>query len=179
MVVLGVDPSSVATGWAVLDGDSRRARVVAHDVIRPSSRLKLAERLHVIHEQLAHVITQFDPAVLVIESAFLHRNPKTAFALGQVRGVVLLAAVQQGVAQEEYSAPEIKRAACSYGAAGKEQVATMMARILGLREIPGDDETDAMATAWCHLNRAARPQRIPSAAARPAGGRPASGSGPR
>lgn len=157
MVVLGVDPSSVATGWAVLDGDSRRARVVAHDVIRPSSRLKLSDRLHVIHERLANVIAQYDPAVLVIEAAFLHRNVKTAFALGQVRGVVLLAAAQQGVEQEEYSPPEIKRAACGYGAAGKEQVAMMMARILGLSDVPGDDETDAMATAWCHLNRAARP----------------------
>jgi crossover junction endodeoxyribonuclease RuvC len=154
---MGVDPSSVATGWAVLDGDSRRARAVAHDTIRPSSRLGLSERLHVIHEHLAHAIVQYDPAVLVIESAFLHRNVRTAFVLGQVRGVVLLAAAQQGVPQEEYSPPEVKRAACGYGAAGKEQVATMMARILGLAEVPGDDEADAMATAWCHLNRAARP----------------------
>ncbi|HMB70636.1 MAG TPA: crossover junction endodeoxyribonuclease RuvC [bacterium] len=161
---MGVDPSSVATGWAVLDGDSRKARVVSSDTIRPSSRLKLSERLHVIHEHLANAIAQHDPAVMVIESAFLHRNVKTAFALGQVRGVVLLAAVQQGVAQEEYSAPEIKRAACGYGAAGKDQVATMMARILGLAEVPGDDEADAMATAWCHLNHAARPGRRSEAA---------------
>jgi crossover junction endodeoxyribonuclease RuvC len=154
VVVLGVDPSTVATGWGVLDGDSRQARAVAYDVVRPSSRRPLPERLHVIHERLANVIARYDPKVLVIESAFLHRNVKTAFALGQVRGVVLLAAVQQGVPFEEYSAPEIKRAACGYGAAQKDQVATMMARILGLPETPGDDAADALAAAWCHLNRA-------------------------
>ncbi|MGQ0722403.1 MAG: crossover junction endodeoxyribonuclease RuvC [Candidatus Eiseniibacteriota bacterium] len=163
MVVLGVDPSTVATGWAVLDGDSRRARVVAYDVIRPGSRRPLAERLHVIHEQLAHLIAQYDPAVLAIESAFLHRNPQTAFALGQVRGVVLLAAAQQSVPFEEYSAPEIKRAACGYGAAQKDQVVTMISRILGLTETPSHDAADALATAWCHLNRAARPALTRSA----------------
>ena len=157
MIVLGVDPSTVATGWGILDGDSRGARAVAYDTIRPSRRLELNERLHIIHESLAGVIAQYDPAMLVIESAFLHRNVKTAFALGQVRGVVLLAGTQQGVPFREYSPPEIKRAACGYGAAQKDQVATMMARILGLSEVPGDDAADALATAWCHLNRSVRP----------------------
>jgi crossover junction endodeoxyribonuclease RuvC len=157
VIVLGVDPSTVSTGWAVLDGDVRRARAVAYDVVRPGTRRPIAERLHVIHEQLADVIARYDPAVLAIESVFLHRNPQTAFALGQVRGVVLLAAAQQGVPFEEYSAPEIKRAACGYGAAQKEQVAAMVARILGLVEVPEHDAADALATAWCHLNRASRP----------------------
>lgn len=153
MVVLGVDPSTVATGWAVLDGDSRRARAVAYETIRPGTRLPLSERLRVIHHRLVEAIETYGPQVLAVESAFLHRNAKTALALGQVRGIVLLAAAQQGVPFEEYSAPEIKRAACGYGAAGKEQVVTMMTRILGLPEPPGDDEADALAAAWCHLNR--------------------------
>jgi crossover junction endodeoxyribonuclease RuvC len=164
VVVLGVDPSTVSTGWAVLDGDSRKARAVAYDVVRPGARRPIPERLHVIHEQLADVIARYDPAVLAIESAFLHRNAQTAFALGQVRGVVLLAAAQQGVPFAEYSAPEIKRAACGYGAAQKEQVATMVARILGLGEVPEHDAADALATAWCHLNRSARPSLTRSGA---------------
>ena len=65
----------------------------------------------------------------------------------------VVAAAQQGVPFEESSAPEIKRAACGYGAAGKDQIVTMMTRILGLDGKPTDDEADAMATAWCHLNR--------------------------
>lgn len=157
MVVLGVDPSTVATGWGVLDGDSRRARAVEYDVIRPSSRLPLAQRLHVIHDGLAGVIDRLRPDVLAIEAAFHHRNAKTALALGQVRGVVLLAATQRELGFEEYSAMEIKRSAVGYGAAGKEQVAHMMARILGLGVAPASDAADALATAWCHLSRAARP----------------------
>lgn len=153
MVVLGVDPSTVATGWAVLDGDSRRARAVAYGTIRPGTRVALAERLRVIHRHLVEAIKTYGPDVLALESAFLHRNAKTALALGQVRGIVLLAAAQERLPFEEYSAPEIKRAACGYGAAGKEQVVKMMTRILGLTESPGDDEADALAAAWCHLNR--------------------------
>ena len=117
MIVLGVDPSTVATGWGILDGDSRKARAVEYDVIRPSPRLPLAQRLHVIHEALVTVIGRIRPDVLVIESAFHHRNSKTALALGQVRGVVLLAATRSDLEFEEYSAMEIKRAAVGYGAA--------------------------------------------------------------
>jgi crossover junction endodeoxyribonuclease RuvC len=149
MVVLGVDPSTVATGWGILDGDSRAARAVEYSVIRPATRLPLEQRLHVIHTELAGVIERLRPDD--------YRNAKTAIALGQVRGVVLLAATQREIAFEEYSAMEIKRSAVGYGAAGKDQVAHMMARILGLRETPASDAADALATAWCHLSRAARP----------------------
>ena len=157
MIVLGVDPSTVATGWGILDGDSRAARAVDYGVIRPASRLPLERRLHTIHAALAEILGRIRPEVLAIESAFHHRNAKTALALGQVRGVVLLAATQHDVEFEEYSAMEIKRSAVGYGAAGKDQVAHMMARILGLGETPAADAADALATAWCHLSRAARP----------------------
>jgi crossover junction endodeoxyribonuclease RuvC len=157
VIVLGVDPSTVATGWGILDGDSRRARAVEYDVLRPSPRLSRARRLRAIHAGLAEIIDRLRPDVLAIESPFHHRNAKTALALGEVRGVVLLAATQRDVAFEEYSAMEIKRSAVGYGAAEKEQVAHMMARILGLPETPAPDAADALATAWCHLLRAARP----------------------
>jgi len=157
VIVLGVDPSTVATGWGLLDGDSRRARAVEWDVIRPPGRLPLARRLEVIHSELARVIDRLRPETLAIESPFHHRNAKTALALGEVRGVVLLAATQRDVSFEEYSAMEIKRSAVGYGAAGKDQVAHMVARILGLSEPPPSDAADALATAWCHLSRAARP----------------------
>jgi crossover junction endodeoxyribonuclease RuvC len=158
--VLGIDPSSVATGWAVLEGDSRRARVRDFGVLRPPSRRPLAERLVHIHSGLEEVLRDHEPDVAVLESAFLHRNVKTAFALGQVRGVVLLAAVRAGVELAEYSAPEIKRSVVGYGAADKERVVFMVRRILGLPREPTDDEADALATAWCHLNRSTRPVEL-------------------
>lgn len=162
MLVLGVDPSTVATGWGLLDGDSRAARAVDYGVIRPGSRRPLAERLAQIHAEL-HTILTSDPApdVCILESAFLAKNAKTALALGQVRGVILLACVQAGVPFAEYSATEIKRAAVGYGTAEKDQVATMISRILGLAEPPPSDAADALGAAWCHLTRTARGVRIP------------------
>jgi crossover junction endodeoxyribonuclease RuvC len=158
VLVLGVDPSTVATGWGIVDGDSRAARAVDFGVIRPSTRLPLCDRLATIHEELRAVLAREPrPAVCVLESAFVARNAKTALALGQVRGVILLATVQAEIPFVEYSATEIKRAAVGYGTAGKEQVAVMIARILGLGETPPSDAADALGAAWCHLNRAARP----------------------
>ena len=157
MIVLGVDPSTVATGWGILEGDSRHARALSYGVLRPSPRAPLRERLRVIHEGLTRVLEETRPEIVAIESAFLHRNVKTALALGQVRGVVLLAAAQLRIEHEEYSALEIKRAAVGYGTAKKDQVGRMIKSLFGLQEVPREDEADALATAWCHLTRAARP----------------------
>lgn len=160
MIVLGVDPSSVATGWGVLDGNSRSARSLAHGAIRPPPNLSFAERLRYLHKELAAVLESYDPESFVIESTFLHRNVRTALVLGQVRGVLLLAAAFHEVPVFEYSASEIKRAAVGNGSADKSQVANMMARILGLAAMPTHDETDALAAAWCHLVRSSVPRAM-------------------
>jgi len=151
-----VDPSTVATGWGMLDGDARHARAVEWGVIRPPARAPVPARLRVVHEGLADVVRRLPADVVVLESAFLHRNARTALALGEVRGVVLLVAASAGVPLAEYSATEVKRAAVGYGAADKEQVARMMERLLGVTS-PPSDAADALAVAWCHLARAARP----------------------
>jgi len=160
MVVLGVDPSTVATGWGILDGNSRSARAVDWGTLRASSRKPLEERLHRIHTGFVEILSATPVQHVVLESPFLARNVKTAFALGQVRGVILLAARQAGLPVCEYAPLEIKRAAVGYGTADKDQVAHMMTRILGLRETPDHDAADALAAAWCHLARTARPVRV-------------------
>ncbi|MFN8176665.1 MAG: crossover junction endodeoxyribonuclease RuvC [bacterium] len=157
MRVLGVDPSTVATGWGILDGDARHARCVEHGVLRCSSRSPISERLRLIHGGLEEILERFPLDVVVLESAFLHRNVRTALALGEVRGVVLLAAARARLPLAEYSATEVKRAAVGYGAAEKEQVARMMGRLLNVTEPLAADAADALAVAWCHLSRAGRP----------------------
>lgn len=159
MRVLGLDPSTVATGWGIVDGDARAARAVEWGVFRASPRAPVPERLAAIHEGLAALLARFDLDAVVLEAAFVHRNARTAMALGEVRGVVLLAAASAGPPITEYSASEIKRAAVGYGAADKEQVARMMERILGATGLP-PDAADALAAAWCHLSRAARPVSV-------------------
>jgi crossover junction endodeoxyribonuclease RuvC len=117
----------------------------------------MPERLRVIHDGILDVLRRLPVEVVVLESAFLHRNARTALALGEVRGVVLLACARVELPVREYAAAEIKRAAVGYGAADKEQVGRMMSRILGLTDLDEPDAADALAAAWCHLSRAARP----------------------
>jgi crossover junction endodeoxyribonuclease RuvC len=163
VIILGVDPSTVATGWGVLEGSSRSARAVDSGVIRTSEDAPWEDRLRALHEGVLEVIHRHGPDLLVVESTFLSKNARTALLLGQVRGVVLLAASLGGVGVREYSASEIKRAAVGNGAAQKGQVAHMMTRLLGLAGAPSHDEADALAAAWCHLVRASIPAAIRSA----------------
>src|ERR1700752_3287729 len=157
IMVLGVDPSTVATGWGVLEGSARSARALDSGVIRPDDGAPWEDRLRTLHDGVRGVIRAHEPELLVVESTFLYKNVRTALLLGQVRGVVLLAASLAGVPVREYSASEIKRAAVGNGAAQKEQVAHMMIRVLGLARTPTHDEADALAAAWCHMVRASIP----------------------
>jgi crossover junction endodeoxyribonuclease RuvC len=157
VTILGVDPSTVATGWGILDGDARRPRAVDSGVIRPHPDLRWEEKLRAVHEEMLAVVDRTSPDLLVIESTFLYRNVRTALLLGQIRGVILLAASLRRLEVAEYSASEIKRAIVGNGAAEKSQVAHMMVRLLGLRSAPTHDETDALAAAWCHLSRSMIP----------------------
>ncbi len=163
MMVLGVDPSTVATGWGVLEGSARSARALDCGVIRTNADTPWEERLRIVHDGLLGVIRAHGPELLVVESTFLSKNARTALLLGQVRGVVLLAGSVAGVPVREYSASEIKRAAVGNGAAEKGQVAHMMTRLLGLAGTHSHDETDALAAAWCHLVRASIPAVLRSA----------------
>ncbi len=164
MKILGVDPSTAATGWGILEGDARAARALAFGVVRPCDGGGWEERLAEIHGGILAVIDREAPAALVIESTFLHRNVRTALLLGQVRGVILLAAALRSLPVHEYSVSEIKRASVGNGAADKSQVAHMMTRLLGLARKPTPDEADALATAWCHLVRGSIPAALRGAA---------------
>jgi crossover junction endodeoxyribonuclease RuvC len=94
------------------------------------------------------------PDSLAIEELYFGVNVRTAFAVGQARGVVLLAAGQRGIASRSYTPQQVKAAVCGHGRAGKDQVARMVARLLGLAAAPTPDHAaDALAVAICELNR--------------------------
>jgi crossover junction endodeoxyribonuclease RuvC len=106
-----------------------------------------------LYEQLQQVIQLHHPAACAVEKLFFQRNVSTAIAVGQARGVVLLAIAQAGLEVYEYTPNEVKRAAAGYGSAGKRQVQEMVRVLLGLPDIPRpDDAADALAVAICHLN---------------------------
>ena len=152
MRVLGVDPGSVTTGWALLEGDSRRQRVVECGVIRLPRRLAFAARLARLYEELARLPELLQPAAAAVESPFHGRSARSALQLAQARGVILAALSASGLEVEEYSPAEVKKSVTGNGQADKEQVAHMVARLLGpAARSTSRDLSDACAVALCHL----------------------------
>ncbi len=152
MRVLGIDPSSQATGFGILDYDETQCRVQTFGAIKPSRRLPFHQKLYEIQKGVMELIRNYAPGEVAIESPFYAQNIKTALALGQVRGAVIAAVAGSGCSFHEYSALEIKKAVTGYGQAEKQQVATMVKALLEIEEELEPDAADALAAAYCHLN---------------------------
>ena len=154
MVVLGIDPGSLNTGYGVISQSSGVLSVLVCGVIRLNPRRTHAERIGEIYRELEAVIDDFKPERLALETAFLSRNVQSALKLGQVRGAVIALAMNQHLKLHEYAPREVKSAITGRGAASKEQVAFMVTRMLGLTVPPKPyDVTDALGIALCDLLR--------------------------
>jgi crossover junction endodeoxyribonuclease RuvC len=124
-------------------------------VIQTRAGVPLELRLTDIHERVGELLEQHQPEAVAIEELYFGANARTAFAVGQARGVVLLAAGQRGVPAHSYTPQQVKGAVCGHGRADKHQVATMVARLLALEAPPASDHAaDALAVAICQCNRA-------------------------
>ena len=153
MRVLGIDPSSVATGYGVLESRDGEAAVLAYGTITPSRRASLPEKLYEIKSGIEKLIADFRPEEVAVENPFYARNIKTALTLGQVRGAVLVAVAGARAPLFEYSPLEIKKAVTGYGQAEKSQVGVMIRALLRIEdEAMEEDASDALACALCHLN---------------------------
>ncbi len=155
MIVLGIDPGTAALGYGIVDSTRGRLREVDHGCLETSPDLALPDRLLAIHALVDELIETHDPGVVAVERLFFSRNVQTAFAVGQARGVVLLAAAQHGVAVREATPNEVKSAVAGYGAADKDQIQRMVQMVLGMAEQPRpDDAADALAIAIWAANTA-------------------------
>ncbi len=153
MRVLGIDPSSQSTGFGIIDYDDNACTVLAFGTIKPPRRLAFHQKLNEIRRHLEELIAAHQPEEVAIENPFYARNIRTALTLGQVRGAVLVAVASSNCKLHEYSALEIKKAVTGYGQAGKEQVKTMVRALLHITANSLEqDASDALATAYCHLN---------------------------
>lgn len=154
MIILGVDPGTLFTGYAVLESDNYRPRVLASDVIKMKLSSDLPDRLKKIYDCLSGVIEKYRPDELAIETAFYGRNVQSTLKLGHARGVSLLAAVNKKIPASEYSPREIKKSVVGNGNASKAQVKFMVCRILNMKPaVKSFDIFDAAAVALCHHNR--------------------------
>lgn len=155
MLVLGIDPGMAITGYGLVREIEGTLTVVEYGAITTPPNLAQAERLLQIYRELSALISRNAPVAVAVEKLFFSRNVRTAMAVGQARGVALLAAAYAGLPVYEYTPLEVKQAIAGYGGAGKEQVQQMVQLLLGLEQVPQpDDAADAIAVAVCHLHSA-------------------------
>jgi crossover junction endodeoxyribonuclease RuvC len=154
--VLGVDPASAGpTGYGIIESDGRRCRMLHYGALKVAPKRQkecLGAVLQDVHALLCRLMDEFSPHALAVESVFTALNMRTALRLAEVRGVVLLAAAQRGVAVHSYSPREVKASVAGYGQADKKQMQLMVRALLQMTETPEpSDAADALAVALCHL----------------------------
>ena len=153
-LVLGIDPGTATIGFALVrDLPDGGCEAVDYGAITTPKTDTAADRLVQIYEQIKALIARYHPDSASVEKLFFSRNITTAIAVGQARGVVMLALAQAGLEIGEYTPNEVKQAVTGYGAADKRQVQEMVRVLLSLDKIPKpDDAADALAIAITHLN---------------------------
>jgi crossover junction endodeoxyribonuclease RuvC len=157
-LVLGIDPGTAVTGYGVVAFDGRTATLVECGVIRTTPRDPLPQRLLEVHEGIEEIIARHRPDTVAVEDVFYAKNVRTTIVLGHARGVILLAAQRAALTIVEYPPAEIKKAITGTGAATKEQVQFMVARLLRLKSAPQPaDAADGVAAALCACLTASRP----------------------
>ncbi|PLX24760.1 MAG: crossover junction endodeoxyribonuclease RuvC [Ignavibacteria bacterium] len=160
MLILGVDPGSLVTGYGLIETAGSKYRRIASGVITMKPSDSVAIRLRKVYDGLVEVIDEHHPDEFCIETAFYGKNIQSTLKLGQVRGVAILAAVHRELAIAEYSPREIKRSVTGTGAAAKPQVEYMVKAILKIDEsFRKSDEADGLAIAICHAMHMSAPQQ--------------------
>jgi crossover junction endodeoxyribonuclease RuvC len=150
-LVLGIDPGLARMGFGVVVQRGNRMTAGDYGTLTTEAHTPLEKRLVVLFEKLKQVMKKTKPDMVAMEELFFSRNVKTAIAVGQARGVALLACGLEGVPVYEYRPVEIKQAVTGHGGADKEQVQKMVKLLLGLAEVPKPDDTaDALAIAITH-----------------------------
>jgi crossover junction endodeoxyribonuclease RuvC len=149
--VLGVDPGSRATGWALIVAEGNRYHLHTSGVVRPRGDAR-HRRLADLARRFADVVDELEPDCAAVESSFSGLNPKTGLALAESRGVILAVLGRNQMDVRSYSPAEVKSAIVGHGRAEKQQINYMVVRLLSLPDPPPSDAADAMAVALTHIH---------------------------
>jgi crossover junction endodeoxyribonuclease RuvC len=161
MIVLGIDPGTANTGFGVVGDGRGRMHALDGGVIETRAGVPAERRLAAIHARICALIEEHRPDAVALEDLYFGANARSAFAVGQARGVVMLAAGQAAIPCSSYTPQQVKSAVCGTGRAGKDQVGRMVQALLTLAAPPAPDHAaDALAVAICHVNRAPLAQAI-------------------
>lgn len=153
MRILGIDPGLSNTGYGVIDHEGNQSRLVAQGCIITKPTQDTAQRLKIIHDAIAAIIQETQPNAVAMEKLFFSVNVRSAMAVGEGRGVAILATAIASLPLAEYTPQEIKQAVSGSGKAGKDQVLRMVSVLLALKDKPATSHAaDALAVALCHAH---------------------------
>jgi crossover junction endodeoxyribonuclease RuvC len=154
VVILGIDPGSVITGYGVLSHQNRKNKLLRCGIIRPEKDVSFSQRLLHIYDHLLELVADVSPDEVAIESVFYGANTQSLIKLCQARGAILTALANSNLPIFEYAPREVKKAVVGRGGASKEQVQFMMQRLFGQRALAeAFDATDGVAIALCHAHQ--------------------------
>ncbi|TSA45903.1 crossover junction endodeoxyribonuclease RuvC [bacterium] len=150
MIILGVDPGTATTGYGVIETNKSKIQLIEFGCLRTPAKNRLEARLLEIYDDLKKIIKKYRPEAVAVESVFFYNNAKTAIAVAQARGVILLCAAEQKIKVLDFTPLQVKNSLTGYGKAEKKQVQYMVKTLLNLKSIPKpDDAADALALAIC------------------------------
>ena len=151
--ILGIDPGTATTGWAIVEEKDGKMHPLAYGHISTDPKKSDEERILEISHDLEKIVKKYQPKEAGIEEIFFFKNQKTVITVAQARGAILLTLSQNNVKVASYTPLQVKQALTGYGRAEKKQVQLMTKNILSLTELPKPDDTaDAIAIALCHIN---------------------------
>lgn len=154
MKVLGIDPGFGRVGWAVLEGTAYRQQLTDCGCIETETKANFSVRLVAIYDQVRDLLSLHQVDLVAVESIYFANNQKTVIDVSQARGVILLAAIHTNTPLLEVTPLQVKQTVSGYGKASKDQVQTMVVRLLGLKAVPKpDDAADACAIAISGFSR--------------------------
>jgi crossover junction endodeoxyribonuclease RuvC len=153
--ILGIDPGLRRTGWGVIETCGNRLTYLGCGSVLPPEGLPLASRLLAIHEGLAKVLGDYEPAEAAVEQTFVNKDGVATLKLGQARGVAMLAPAMFGIPVSEYAPNQVKKTVVGAGHADKNQILVMLKLLLPKADPPSADAADALAIAVTHAHHRA------------------------
>lgn len=153
MIIIGVDPGTLVTGYGIIKVENNKYQALDYGCVKPPKTYKLSDRYLIIFEALELLLERYQPQVLAIETQYVHKNVQSAIKLGMARGIALIAAKRKKTAVFEYAPSKAKSAITGNGNASKHQVQAMIQKLLDLAIAPSpEDAADALALAICHAH---------------------------
>ena len=149
--ILGIDPGSRITGYAVVELRASTVHFLTAGIIRLSEK-SLPERLGKLLRAIEHLLETQHPTTAAIENVFMHKNAMSALKLGQARGAIIATIAAQGLSVSEYAPTRVKQALVGKGQADKQQVMHMVKLIAKIQQPLPVDASDALAVAICHAH---------------------------